>query len=123
METIYYNFKITYQESLNQNELFTKNHKRFDVKIEYKNKMFYCDYQCNPNYKTPNEKDILQCVLMDASSYECTQDIDTFANEFGYDSISECLRAFEGCQNAYNYINDTIGIDKIEELINYIETL
>lgn len=123
METIYYNFKVTYQQSLNQEGLFTKNHKKYDVKIEYNKKTFYCDYQCNPNYNEPNKRDILQCVLMDASAFDYSQNIDDFAREYGYTQISECLEAFEACKDAYNYIDNTIGADKIGELIDYIETL
>lgn len=123
METIYYNFKVTYQESLNQEGLFTNNHKKYNVKIEYKNESLYCTYQCNPNYNAPSKKDILQCVLMDASAFNYSQNIADFANEYGYTKISECLEVFEACKGAYNYINNTIGADKIGELIDYIETL
>lgn len=123
MGKIYNSFKVTYQESLNQEGLFTKNHKKYDVKIEYENEAFYCDYQCNPNYNAPSKKDILQCVLMDANAFYYTQNIDDFARDYGYITIDECVKAFEACQGAYNYINNTIGADKIGELIDFIETL
>lgn len=123
METIYYNFKVTYQESLNQEGLLTKEHKKFDVKIEYKNEAFYCTYQCNPNYNAPSKEDVLHCVLMDANAFDYSQNIDDFAQEYGYKKISECVEAFEACKGAYNYFNNTIGADKIGELIDYIETL
>lgn len=70
-----------------------------------------------------SKKDILQCVLMDANAFDYSKNIDKFANEFGYTKISECLEAFNACKDDYNYFNNTIGINKIGELIDYIETL
>jgi hypothetical protein len=51
---------------------------------------------------------VLSSLVLDATSYANNavdgelQSIDNFADEFGYDKVSDALRAYKGCKNAYN---------------------
>jgi hypothetical protein len=51
------------------------------------------------------EEDLIYCfkfLLTDAISYlDSNGDIDEFQKEFGYEKISECIKAYNGCKKQY----------------------
>lgn len=133
------NFGIKAKESLNQSNTFTPYHKRYDVEIfmfentksdfdkiekfksgDYKSINF--EYQCNPKYNKPTLKDCLYAIVSDAQSYECCDDdIQFFADSFGYTNIKECISAFNGCKKAYNDIINAFGKNMYEALQKHFE--
>lgn len=112
LNKIYVNIK----ESPNQDNTFTNNHTRFDIKITYYKEDMYIEYQCNTNYKKPNKKDIIECVISDAQAYEYTQDIDDFAIEFGYEKIKDCINAYGLCKKTYNDLHRLFTKKELEIL-------
>lgn len=52
--------------------------------------------------------DVLSSLVLDATSYannavdDELQSIDNFANDLGYDKVSDTLTAYKGCKKAYN---------------------
>ena len=52
--------------------------------------------------------DVLSSLVLDATSYAnnaCDDELramDTFADEFGYEKVSDAIKAFRGCKKAYN---------------------
>lgn len=52
--------------------------------------------------------DVLSSIVFDATTYannavdDELQSIDNFADELGYDKVSDALRAYKGCKKAYN---------------------
>jgi len=62
------------------------------------------------------------CFLTDGEAYLSNQDIDEFANMFGYTKVSEALKAYNGCKRSYEKISKTLGIsdDELYDLINYL---
>lgn len=66
----------------------------------------------------------LYCYLSDAISYANAEDIDDFQAEFGYEKVSECLQAYEGCEEAYrNLIELLKNEDLIYDSINKIQEI
>lgn len=126
LDTLYFD----YEESENQTKLLTDNHTRFNITIGRDEK--YIDltfeYQCNTMYEYPTIKQCLYCYIGDAYGYldskvkndEC-KTIDNFANNFGFESVSDCLKAFEGCKKAYNNIKHFFSDDETEALYNYFQ--
>ena len=111
------NFSCT--ESDNQNELFTVYHTRFDCMIKYNGKQFSFPYQCNTSHTMPNLKDCMECLLLDASSFENTTDILDFADEFGYDSyldIAKIRKIYKACEKTYNRLHKMFTVEELVEL-------
>ena len=140
------NFLMNAEESINQSNTFTKLHKRYDIEIimfvnlksnekqekmkKLKNKEYRkitFEYQCspkrcNPKYSKPNIKDCLYSIIMDAQSYENSDDdIQNFAYDFGYTDVNECIKAFNGCKKIYNDIVENFGEKTYRLLCKYFE--
>lgn len=73
----------------------------------------------NAGHETPDKMDILNCVLMDANCYECTQNFSDFCSEFGYDEYEDrakANRAYKGCKRAYERLNEMFTNEELERL-------
>lgn len=101
-----------YQKSLNQSDLFSREHIRWECKIVKKEKFPYhsviFEYQCNKN-SNPNLVDCLWCLLMDNYSYNENRNIWDFLYEFGYTKSPEDIRkgieAYKECQRISHELN------------------
>ena len=109
---------------------FTPNHTKFTCTLyDNKGNRYNFDYQCNLQYTRPTEEDILWCVITDSECYascivgDDDDNIQEFANMFGYDNIKDLLRAYKGCKNAYNSIRKMLNDEEIEILREYFEEL
>lgn len=61
----------------------------------------------------------MECLLLDASSFENTTDILDFAEEFGYDSyldIAKIRKIYKACERTYNRLHKIFTDAEIEEL-------
>lgn len=62
-----------------------------------------------------------ECFLSDALAYIQARDIDDFSREFGYEKVTECLRAYNGCKKAAKKAKRVVGDeDRLCDLINEI---
>lgn len=56
-----------------------------------------------------------EMFLSDGISYDNSRDINDFQSEFGYEKISECLGAYNGCKEAFeawkNFFIDPYDLD------------
>ena len=104
------------RESLNQEGLFSPNHMRFDGKLSCDGQDYFFSYQCNPNYITPSLEDVLESLLLDASSYDCYRDPEEFAFEFGYKKLSQALKAYRGCKETYESLQKMFREEELKEL-------
>lgn len=110
------------KESDNQTDLFSMSHTRFDITFIYNKKTIVFEYQCNASFVKPNKKDCLWCLCLDCSSYELSNgNIDEFQREFGYEKVSECIKAFNGCKQNYNKLHSLFTNDEIKVLEEYYE--
>lgn len=115
--------KVTTETSENQNNLFTPSHRKYDVVIKYNGKQYSSTYQCNAR-QTPNPKDIVECLLLDASAYDNAKDIEDFAKEFGYelydydcgDYDKETKRIYKACEKTSKAIHRMFTDEEIETL-------
>lgn len=128
METLIYKIKIDVKESIDQENLITKDHTRFDFMISYNNVYYKADYQCNTQYTEPNKDNILSCVLSDAMCYEgCkmndddVENLENFRLLFGYEDMKDLINAYRGCKNAYNHINKMFTKEEKDMLMKYSE--
>lgn len=60
----------------------------------------------------------VNCILLDADSYDCNPTLVDFLDEYGYDSEGdEGRKAFEGCREAYEAMNRLLGRNERNELV------
>lgn len=126
MKNIINKVRFNYEISENQNDLFTRAHVRYKCRIIYNGKQYTFDYQCNPAYTKANKKDCLECLLSDASCFECAFDVDDFLREFGYDDSLENIRkgerAFKACEKTHKALMRVFG-DDLDALREEIENV
>lgn len=107
---------IHLRESLNQEGKFSTHHMRFDGKLSCGGKDYYFPYQCNPAYTTPTVEDIMEALLSDISSYECSRDIDDFYKEFGFEKVSDAIKAYESCKETSEALHRMFSEQELNEL-------
>lgn len=107
--------KLEYTKLLDQDELFTKDHIKYQIKISYKGIHFLTTYQCNKKSK-PSKEDVLSCLLSDMMAYDEYTDIDEFQEVFGYEKVSKCLKAFRGCRQNSHKMHGMFTKEELTEL-------
>lgn len=108
---------FNYDFSMNQENLFTPAHTKFDVTIEYDGMCYVTEYQCNTQYGEPTKENVMKCLILDAMSYEDSADVESFVFDFGYADNKESLRrgfaAYEGCKKTYEALHIMFTNDEI----------
>ena len=83
-------------------EKYQKNHYRVFITINGEKVQF--EYYTNA--VSPLKKDELinafYCFLSDGIAYDNAKDMNDFQSEFGYTKVSECMKAYNGCKDAYD---------------------
>ena len=98
---------------------YVKQHHEVDVTIGDYTETF--DFYCN-DYEL-DEKQLCEAFyffLSDGIAYDNAKDIDDFASEFGYTKPSECIKAYNGCKEAYDKWCSLTDID-IYEISNWLQ--
>lgn len=101
-------------------EKWEKNHYRVFVTINGTKVQF--EYYCND--VSPLKADALinafYCFLSDGIAYDNAKDIDDFQCEFGYTKESDCIKAYNGCKDAYDKWASLCDID-IYDICNWMQ--
>lgn len=108
------NSSIKYEKSVDQSNLFTKQHVKYDITLfnDDNGKELTTTYQCNPRYtKQIALIDVLYCLVSDAMAYEYSKDISDFQKEFGYIDAAECIRVYNACQDTYIKLLEYCGCE------------
>lgn len=120
----YKNIIFDYEESLNQEARFTPAHVIYKCVIKANNKQYTFDYQCNPVYNEPNLEDCIECLVMDANSYESATDADDFIKEFGYDTsladVRKGEKVYKACGKTYKALIRIFGKEGYEKMLEAI---
>ena len=83
----------------------------------------HIEFEYYTNYKMLDEDDLREafyCFLSDGISYVESEDIDDFQNNFGYTKVSECLKAYNECKEAYEKWSELTNID-IYDIANWLQ--
>ena len=116
---------VDWKESKDKNDLFTPHHTNFICQISNDKGGYLFTYQCNTAYTMPNKSALIACVLSDARCYQdCLigseeDNLQEFANMFGYDDFKRLFKAFKGCKEAYNSICKMLTTKEQDDLYNY----
>lgn len=90
---------------------FSSNHTAYHCTLTYDDKSMSVTYN---GTSAPTVMDVVHAVVQDAYSYDTTsRSIDTFASEYGYNTvdtpISKVLNAFNKCKESYEWLCDNYG--------------
>lgn len=118
--------EFNYNNSENQENLFTSNYIKYDVSITYKQRTFTTTYQIETAYQTAQDvkkDDVIYCIFSDMAAYDSTRDIDDFANEFGYNNEKaiKVLRIYNACKDTSNILHKIFTNEEIEEIQKELE--
>lgn len=101
-------------------EKYIKQHHEVCVEIDGYKTSF--DYYCNDGgLNDDSEIEAFYCFLSDALAYNNARDIDDFASEFGYDKVSDLLKAYDGCKDAWKKWQAICGDIDGYELVNWLQ--
>lgn len=79
------------------------------------------DFYCN-DYELDEDglHEAFYFFLSDGIAYNNAKDIDDFASEFGYTKPSECIKAYNGCKDAFEKWKSITDID-IYKICNWMQ--
>ena len=99
-------------------EKYVKQQHEVEVQVGHLHTSF--DYYCN-DYDLDEDGlvNAFYCLLSDAVAYANAEDIDDFQREFGYDKVSECIEAYNGCKDAYEKLQK-FNLD-IYDALNFLQ--
>ena len=108
-------FSFCKSNKSDKSDLFTPNHQKYDCVISYCGVTEDFVYQCCGTEPTLN--DVIECLLMDMSCYESSEDLADFL--YGYGFVNDCvedmrkgIKAYEGCkENAKKMHNLFFGTE------------
>lgn len=73
------------------------------------------------NCEEPDFKNVMKCLLLDKSAYDSCEDIDDFQGQFGYEKVSECLKAYNGCKETSEALDRVFTEEELEKLDEELE--
>ena len=116
-------FAFSVKKSENQNNLFTKEHTKFDVAIIADGVAFNTKYQCNQKYNKPTFENVMESLVADALFFDYVVDIDEFVKEGGLlnDSVSATIESYKICGETSKFIHNVFSNEELEELNELIE--
>lgn len=79
------------------------------------------DFYCN-DYELGEDglREAFYYFLSDGIAYNNSMDMDDFQSEFGYTKVSECIKAYNGCKDAYDKWTSLCDID-IYDICNWMQ--
>lgn len=96
------------------------NRQKYEVELNYKGNS-YITYYTDSVMAYRNGEDIdfervMECLLLDKSAYDSCTDIDDFQAQFGYEKVSECLKAYNGCKETSEALDRMFTEEELEQL-------
>lgn len=70
----------------------------------------------NGRHMTSSIVEAVYCGLTDALTFANAKNIDDFQEEFGYEKVSECIRAYEGCKKCWEDWSTLVLPEDVEDL-------
>lgn len=106
------------KEYLRKSDMTTGN--AYKVKLSYKGKR--CEFVFYDNYRNESDKnDFLYSLLMDADAYNNSRDMADFADEFCYDDIRKCMKAYNGCKAQAEKVKRLFTEEEVAEIYAELE--
>lgn len=101
---------------------FSTHHVAYHCALSKGGDTFYTIYQSNPLFSdAPSAADVIGSLASDAMNAH-DFDIDSFADQFGFQKPSEAIRAYEGSKKALDWLHDDLSLS-FEDIRQLSETL
>ena len=101
------------------------NCQKYEVELNYKGNSYITHYtdsvMAYRNGEDIDFKRVMECLLLDKSAYDSCTDIDDFQNQFGYEKVSACLKAYNGCKETSEALDRMFTDEELEELREELE--
>ena len=101
------------------------NRQKYEVELNYKGNSYITYYtdsvMAYRNGEDINFKQVMECLLLDKSAYDSCTDIDDFQNQFGYEKVSACLKAYNGCKETSEALDRMFTEEELEQLSEELE--
>ena len=101
------------------------NCQKYEVELSYNGRTYTTHYtdsvMAYRNGEDIDFKRVMECLLLDKSAYDSCRDIDDFQAEFGYDKVSECLKAYNGCKETSEALDRIFTEEELEQLQEEIQ--
>lgn len=101
------------------------NRQKYEVELNYNGRTYTTSYtdsvMAYRNGKGIDFKQVMECLLLDKSAYDSCTDIDDFQNQFGYEKVSECLKAYNGCKETSEGLERLFTEEELEQLEDEIQ--
>lgn len=105
------------KENKGKSEMTSGN--KYEITMSYMGKQIVFDF--NDNYLNKADKmDFLYALISDSQAYSSCRDIDEFSKEFGYDKVSECIKAYNGCKEQFEKYNKLFTEQEQQEIENLL---
>ena len=96
------------------------NCQKYEVELNYNGRTYTTYYtdsvMAYRNGEGIDFKRVMECLLLDKSAYDNCTDIDDFQAEFGYEKVSECLKAYNGCKETSEALDRIFTEEELEQL-------
>ena len=93
---------------------------KYEIELNYNGNSYITHFTDSVMAYRNNEaldfKQVMDCLLLDKSAYDSCRDIDDFQNEFGYEKVSECLKAYNGCKETSEGLERLFTEEELEQL-------
>lgn len=96
------------------------NRQKYEIELSYNGETYTTHYTDSVmayiNGEDINFKRVMECLLLDKSAYDSCAGIDDFQAEFGYEKVSECLKAYNGCKKTSEGLERLFTGEELEQL-------
>lgn len=101
------------------------NRQKYEVELNYNGRTYTTHYtdsvMAYRNGEDLDFRQVMECLLLDKSAYDSCRDIDDFQAEFGYEKVSECLKAYNGCKETSEGLERLFTEEELEQLQEEIQ--
>lgn len=93
----------------------------YRITLSYNGKKVW--FVFNDNYlNNSSKKDLLECLMLDASAYENCKNLDDFIREFGYSQQrANGLKAYNGCKKQSDRLQKLFTLNEQQQLQEELE--
>ena len=96
------------------------NRQKYEVELNYNGETYTTHYtdsvMAYRNGEGIDFERVIECLLLDKSAYDSCRDIDDFQSEFGYEKVSECLKAYNSCKETSEGLERLFTEEELEQL-------
>lgn len=114
--------KLSYEVSDDQSEArsWSPCHVKYDCVIKHNGRQYSFPYFCNRNAKV-ELKEVLGCLLLDASTTDYNTDLNDFMLELGYEDVKRARKAYNACLKTSKAMHRLFTKEELDKLLDEVD--